>query len=97
MQNRILSVFIAIIVCTVGWSAEFDVRWNELKDVEGASLAESDVRFRVICFLGVECPLARLYAPRLEKLAQDFQPKGFPLTIPMFIWRVRWGSWAAGI
>ena len=30
----------------------------------------------VICFLGVECPLARLYAPRLAELAAEFEPQG---------------------
>ena len=30
----------------------------------------------VICFLGTECPLARLYAPKLNQLARQFEPKG---------------------
>ncbi|QDT54275.1 thiol-disulfide oxidoreductase [Caulifigura coniformis] len=30
----------------------------------------------VICFLGTECPLARLYAPRLAELAAEFGPQG---------------------
>ena len=30
----------------------------------------------VICFLGTECPLARLYAPRLAELATEFGPQG---------------------
>lgn len=30
----------------------------------------------VICFLGTECPLARLYAPRLAELAAEFEPQG---------------------
>jgi hypothetical protein len=31
-----------------------------------------DTRFTVLCFLGTECPLARLYGPRLESLSQRF-------------------------
>ena len=30
----------------------------------------------VICFLGTECPLARLYAPRLAELAAEFESQG---------------------
>ncbi len=30
----------------------------------------------VVCFLGTECPLARLYAPRLQKLADQYESKG---------------------
>lgn len=30
----------------------------------------------VVCFLGTECPLARLYAPRLQKLADQYADKG---------------------
>ncbi|QDS93545.1 hypothetical protein FF011L_23150 [Roseimaritima multifibrata] len=31
----------------------------------------------VLCFLGTECPLARLYAPRLQRLADQFEDSGF--------------------
>ena len=30
----------------------------------------------VVCFLGTECPLARLYAPRLQKIADQYADKG---------------------
>ncbi|MGN6135356.1 MAG: redoxin domain-containing protein [Aureliella sp.] len=30
----------------------------------------------VVCFLGTECPLARQYAPRLQKLADELSDKG---------------------
>lgn len=30
----------------------------------------------VVCFLGAECPLARLYGPRLQQLADEFEPRG---------------------
>ena len=32
----------------------------------------SQAKFTVVCFLGVECPLAKLYAPRLQQLAGEF-------------------------
>ncbi len=34
-----------------------------------------DARLRVVCFLGCECPVAKLYAPRLQALAQRFTPQ----------------------
>ena len=34
--------------------------------------AQSQAQLTVVCFLGTECPLARLYAPRLNNLAQQF-------------------------
>jgi peroxiredoxin len=33
-----------------------------------------DARLRVICFLGCECPVAKLYGPRLQALAERFAP-----------------------
>jgi peroxiredoxin len=38
--------------------------------------AKEDGGFTVICFLGTECPMARLYAPRLAELARQFAPHG---------------------
>ena len=43
--------------------------------VEVAPSPESAVT--VVCFLGTECPLAKLYAPRLSKLAADFPAARF--------------------
>lgn len=33
-------------------------------------------RLRVVCFLGCDCPVAKLYAPRLKTLAQRFAGEG---------------------
>jgi mono/diheme cytochrome c family protein len=33
----------------------------------------SESRFTVVAFLGTECPLAKLYGPRLQRLADQFQ------------------------
>ncbi len=40
------------------------------------SLDELQGPFRVICFLGTECPLARLYGPRLNELATNMADVG---------------------
>ncbi len=51
----------------------------ELHDFRGKihSLGDYDDKQLVVAvFMGTECPLARLYAPRLEKLWQEFSPQG---------------------
>lgn len=35
-----------------------------------------DARFHVLCFLGTECPLAKLYGPRLQTLADQYDKQG---------------------
>lgn len=50
-----------------------------LKDVTGQWRLISDLtsdRFIVLAFLGTECPLARLYAPRLVALNDEFAARG---------------------
>ena len=51
----------------------------QLRDARGQMHQLSDWRDRklvVIAFLGVDCPLARLYGPRLADLAAEFAPRG---------------------
>jgi peroxiredoxin/mono/diheme cytochrome c family protein len=50
-----------------------------LKDYRGKSHSLSDLKdskLVVVAFLGVECPLSKLYAPRLVSLAEQFESKG---------------------
>ncbi|MEX0679471.1 MAG: redoxin domain-containing protein [Pirellulales bacterium] len=50
-----------------------------LRDYRGKvrSLEEfSDAKLVVVAFVGTECPLAKLYAPRLEQLHKRFAPRG---------------------
>lgn len=50
-----------------------------LQDYRGAWYSLKDVpkdHFVVVAFLGTECPLAKLYSPRLNQLANEYQPKG---------------------
>ncbi|QDT11263.1 redoxin domain-containing protein [Stieleria marina] len=37
---------------------------------------DADVRFHVLCFLGTECPLAKLYGPRLQRLSVRYHDDG---------------------
>lgn len=50
-----------------------------LSDYRGAEHSLADYRDRklvVLVFLGSECPLAKLYGPRLAKLAAEYESKG---------------------
>jgi peroxiredoxin len=50
-----------------------------LKDLQGVSHALADLRESpvvVVVFMGVECPLAKLYGPRLTELAQEYAKRG---------------------
>ena len=39
-------------------------------------LSDSDAEFHVLCFLGTECPLARIYGPRLDRMAKSYADRG---------------------
>jgi peroxiredoxin/mono/diheme cytochrome c family protein len=50
-----------------------------LQDFRGKAYALSDFKdskLVVVAFLGVECPLSKLYAPRLVALAKEYEGKG---------------------
>src|SRR5258708_1812442 len=48
---------------------DFRGDWHSLQDFQ-------DKKAIVVVFTGVECPLAKLYAPRLVGLAKEYAPKG---------------------
>lgn len=63
----------------LGVSADVKVPDFELKDFRGKvhRLSErADDQIIVLVFFGTECPLAKLYGPRLARLAAEFTPKG---------------------
>jgi len=50
-----------------------------LRDPQGTTIGLADLRDRelvVIVFVGAECPLARLYGPRLVELARKYERRG---------------------
>ena len=50
-----------------------DVSQLALMDIDGRSVEWTDhAEVRVFCFLGVECPVARFYAARLNELAKQY-------------------------
>ena len=51
----------------------------QLTDFRGRDLTEKDFagsKFLVVAFLGVECPLAKLYSERLQKIQDSFGARG---------------------
>ena len=51
----------------------------ELKDVDGKSWSWQDFadsQYVVVVFCGVECPLVKLYAARLQELHEEFESRG---------------------
>ena len=70
---------LVVMLAMTGRCAEF-VTCDEhrLTDVSGKewSLAEVQTPYIVVAFLGTECPLARLYAPRLEQLSRKYADRG---------------------
>ena len=51
----------------------------QLQDYRGKTHSLDDLddqQLVVVYFLGTECPLAKLYGPRIEKLYQQFQAEG---------------------
>lgn len=72
-----LRTFLAFVVCVLCAGASeaaesISVPWGELRGVENEPLALDAVQWKVVCFLGAECPLARLYGSRLESLGKKF-------------------------
>lgn len=50
----------------------------ELTNMDGTPVVvdrSPDVRATVVCFLGAECPLVKLYSPRLAAFAAEFTPQ----------------------
>ncbi len=45
-------------------------------DGERIVVAKDSATATVVCFLGTECPLAKLYGPRLSELADEFADRG---------------------
>ncbi len=46
------------------------------RDADGQVIVPPPSDYTVVCFLGTECPLARLYGPRLERLSELFGERG---------------------
>ncbi len=85
-MNVFRPVCVALAIALISWnhpvSAKDDVVTGfNLRTTSGKTAVldaepPSEVKFTVVCFIGIECPLARLYGPRLNELAQEFKTHG---------------------
>jgi peroxiredoxin len=89
MRNPLLLLWLAVIAAALSshhcYAVESDaligrpITELNLQDFRGKhwSLVDfKDRRVVVVAFLGVECPLAKLYAGRLQQLANDYRDRG---------------------
>jgi peroxiredoxin len=42
----------------------------------GLQIDDPSIEFHVLCFLGTECPLARVYGPRLQRMSDEYESRG---------------------
>jgi peroxiredoxin len=79
MRFRTLAVGLGLIFAATANAADQPVGDFSLTDYRGKPCALADFKDKpllVLAFVGTECPLAKLYAPRLAELARDYEPKG---------------------
>ena len=72
--RQLFAIFmLCLLLAGVSEAAEpISVRWGELLDVGNEPIVLDDGGLVVVCFLGAECPLARLYGSRLESLGNKY-------------------------
>ncbi|MDA7911912.1 redoxin domain-containing protein, partial [bacterium] len=61
-------------------TADCDELNFRLDDLDGNSISlekKAQPHLTVVCFIGTECPLAKLYSGRLERLAANFTDVDF--------------------
>lgn len=81
-NNPLRLVCFALVLLLAGpVQAAEQVAWQELvlRRTDGQPVLVDATRINVVCFLGTECPLARLYGPRLQALADEFADQGVSL------------------
>ena len=81
LRRGVLVVFLLVISAAIAGAVEIGepIDGFALPDIHGhdRSLAEfADKPIVVVAFLGTECPLARLYGPRLQSLSESYAQRG---------------------
>lgn len=79
-----LAIGLTVIAAETGDSAGTSILGRQIADFtlvdlhgQPRALAElADEQLVIVAFLGTECPLARLYAPRLQQLAAEYRERG---------------------
>ena len=60
---------------SAGAGGSVEIARLQLRDTAGKPIQPQPAKLTVYCFLGTQCPLARLYGPRLQRLADQFADK----------------------
>jgi peroxiredoxin len=79
MMRQLTCIAAFVLLLGVPASAQSRVDPFSLPTTDGRTVSLSTdpgIQFEVICFLGTECPLARIYAPRLQQMAERFAENG---------------------
>lgn len=74
--KHLLACLLVSLAVPANGAEQVTIDWAALRDVDGGKGAETDADWTVVAFLGVECPLARLYGPRLAKLRSEYAARG---------------------
>ncbi len=71
-------VLTALVVCIANAGASQPIDWQslQLRELNGERVSISAADWTVVCFLGTECPLAKLYGPRLQRMSTEFADRG---------------------
>ena len=77
---RFLVLICALLAFPLPSNAQSDALSFHLDDLDGNSISlemNPNSHLTVVCFIGTECPLAKLYSSRLDKLAKKFTSVDF--------------------
>src|SRR5215203_1108518 len=69
----------SLMISAAGAATDMPVSNFALADYRGKTIALADFNDKpllVVAFVGTECPLAKLYGPRLAALAKEYEPQG---------------------
>ncbi len=77
IRRLTFSLLVSLVWASAIQAAEpIAVSWNDVRDLANEPLSIANAKWKVVCFLGAECPLARLYGSRLESLGNEFAAEG---------------------
>src|SRR5678815_4243148 len=82
-MNRLLLIFLLALPAFPQDAKQAPVAVDPAKAGIGRSFKDSavgallqDAKVVVVAFSGPDCPISKLYKPRLDKLSKDYSPKG---------------------
>ncbi len=80
MKSSYLTRFLTLCLVSVALAATAHAQTPKVVTQPAEIGQDAKTNWQVLCFLGTECPLAKLYGPRLQSLADQFAGKGVEFT-----------------